>query len=1095
MLSVAPGMNLQLRSNGFSYDTYTVEDTGHLKHIHTQDPGRTKPLKASLNRFHFHRVDISFSNANPHPRIVTEGELDYDFHFPNNIRARSYQKVTYKEIYPFIDLVFKAGSVNAEYDFVVRPGGDPRHIAMHFAGATKTELKENKIQILVERGNWNERIPASYSGSKKIPVMYRKLTGDSYGFDVGTYDHKKQLLIDPMPDLIWGTYLGGDLNEWGFAVTTDAAGNVYMGGSSDNPGIATAGAFKSVLDGYSDALLGKFTSDGKPLWITYFGGESEDLINGLAADHLNNIIAVGSTFSKTQIATPGSYKTTNTTYFSGECTAFIAKFTSDGSLLWSTYYGGDSICQSSGVAIDNSNNIYIAAWTNCAVGIATPGAFQMAYGTGWGQDTGDGCVARFTPGGAIVWSTYYGGPNCDRFNGIAIDNAQNLYLSGITFSQSKIATPGSYQPAFGGGNADAFLVRFNLNGARQWATYYGGTRDDYSTCICTDKANNIYIGGLTFSLNAMSSPGTQAFGGALDGFIGKFSPSGQRIWGTYTGGNNEEDLDAIGSDDNNNVYVSGYTISASGIATTGAYQTISPVGAYWTTYLLKYNSTGIKQWGTYYGINGPYGEGEGFALAVSGDYIYVTGETSNTENIATCDAYQKTWNNNQDAFLAKFGPDIISSISIGSDPDAAVCAGSRVNFTATAINAGNDCSYQWYWNGNPVGTNAPLYSNNQFAAMDSVRCTLSKSASCLAQSVSSNSIILRTDPALPVSVTITGPADSICTGEKMVFMAEPINGGTKPLYQWFVNGVDANTDSAVFVPGNLVNGDLVKCLVTHPGACTSDSTGTSNTVEVKVKSIPSPTITISSSANPVCSGEPVEFNATIINGGINPGTQWQVNGIPVGGDELKNSIASLKDGDQVDCLLSANISGCSLAPVQSNILTEIIHPVPVISITGDSVINKGESAQITASATGNISSFVWTPSGSLNAANIWSPLARPDQTTTYSLNVSSDFGCTALKKFTVMVIIKIMIPNAFTPNGDGKNEWFSPVYGPDISEVSFTIYNRWGQLIFEDSGTHRGWDGKMGGIPQPAGTYVWEFRYRSYSGESKILSGTVLLLK
>jgi gliding motility-associated-like protein len=1001
-----------------------------------------------------------------------------------------------------------------EYYFIVRPGGDPARIQLHFSGATKTRLTEHQIEISVIKGNWRERIPESYldsgisynrrktTSAKGILVNFRQIATDTYGFEIGAYDHSRTLIIDPTPDLIWGTYLGGALNDWSDGISKDANGNIFIGGSSANAtNIATSGAYQTVLDGYSDAILGKFSSDGQLLWLTYYGGSEEDAINGLATDNNNDIIAVGSTFSYDNISTPGSYKPVKISP-DGSSDAFIAKFTNDGNLQWATYYGGDSGTQSSGVVIDNVNNIYIAAWTNSANGISTPGAYQTTYGGGGGSNIDDGCVAKFTSEGAMQWSTYYGDNSFDRFYGIAIDKAQNLYLAGITYSTKNIASPNAYQPNFGGGISDAFLVKFTNGGTRLWATYYGGSGEEHATSVCTDGMNNVFICGLTASTSGMSTPGTQQplFGGNdRDGFLAKFTSEGKLSWGSYYGGNGQDNVDAITSDDQNNIFITGSTVSTNNISTPGSYQP-SPggPGLYWTTYLTMFNNDGIRQWGTYYGMNGPYAAGEGYALVTSGEYVYVTGVTLFTDNIATCDAYQKTWEGGWDVFLAKFGKGIqpvVPSISISADRDEPICTGQALNFTATVQNMGNDYSYQWYWNGNPVGTNSAVYSNNQLAEMDSIRCTVQKSSSCSAGIFNSNSIIIHIDPGLPATVSITGPASPVCQGAKVLFTTTTSNAGSEPSYQWKVNAVNEGTDSSAFVTTSLLNGDEVTCTVTHHGACSMDSIATSNPVTIIVKPIPEPSIVISASADPVCSGTPVVFTAAAVNAGNIPSFQWELDGEKVGSDSNGYTNSSLTSGDQIDCMLTASTSECFSDPIRSNIIMETVYAKPEISIQGDSIIRKGVSSQLQAIASANVNTFKWTPASSLSSSTIPNPIATPIVTTSYMVEVTDTNGCTADKIFTIEVITKISIPNAFSPNGDGKNDLFRAIYGSDITQVMFSIYNRWGQLVFEDRGTHKGWDGNLGGKPQPAGAYVWEFRYKTNIGEFKILKGSLLLIK
>ena len=95
----------------------------------------------------------------------------------------------------------------------------------------------------------------------------------------------------------------------------------------------------------------------------------------------------------------------------------------------------------------------------------------------------------------------------------------------------------------------------------------------------------------------------------------------------------------------------------------------------------------------------------------------------------------------------------------------------------------------------------------------------------------------------------------------------------------------------------------------------------------------------------------------------------------------------------------------------------------------------------------------------------------------------------------IEVVPRISLPNAFTPNGDGKNDVFRAVYGSDISEVRLAVYDRWGQLLFVDPGTHEGWNGNVGASREPAGTYVWIFQYKDIEGITRMRRGTVELIR
>ena len=206
-----------------------------------------------------------------------------------------------------------------------------------------------------------------------------------------------------------------------------------------------------------------------------------------------------------------------------------------------------------------------------------------------------------------AWGTYYTGtgqvwPNGeDRGQACITDAAGNVYMVGTTNSNSDIATVGAHQTICAGGDTiggfsgtDAFLVKFNSSGVRQWATYYGGSQDDMGISCAVDASGNVYMIGSTSSTSGIATAGAHETT-VNDGFLVKFNSSGVRQWGTYFEGNGN----ACTTDASGNIYIVGLTNSTSGIATAGAHQTVMSGSG--DAFLVKFNSSGVKQWGTYFG--------------------------------------------------------------------------------------------------------------------------------------------------------------------------------------------------------------------------------------------------------------------------------------------------------------------------------------------------------------------------------------------------------------------------------------------------------------------------------------------------------------
>jgi hypothetical protein len=321
---------------------------------------------------------------------------------------------------------------------------------------------------------------------------------------------------------------------------------------------------------------------------------------------------------------------------------------------WGTYYGSSSNDLGTACVADSSGCVYLTGYTDGQGGplTITSGSHQTVVG---GLD--DAFLVKFHPDGSVIWATYYGGEGMDRGQGIGVDPAGNVFLCGFTEnSLSAIATPGAHQTV-NNGLGDSFLVKFNSQGVRQWGTYCGGNSSEESYSCSTDSFGNVYLTGYTYTTDGVGlvTPGCHQFtfgGGNNDGFVVKFNANGVRQWGTYYGGNSNDYIYSSSTDFSGNVYFVGGTLSSNAMATVGSHQ--ANFSNNLDGFLVKFNPSGIRQWGTYYG-----GGLVDVLTSTSFDpngYIYLAGytETGGSSTIATSGSHQDTYNGTQDAFLVKF---------------------------------------------------------------------------------------------------------------------------------------------------------------------------------------------------------------------------------------------------------------------------------------------------------------------------------------------------------------------------------------------------------------------------------------------------------
>ncbi len=175
-------MNIQLLSNGFSYDTYFRRNARSSHSILVMSQKKPEKLRQRPDTLEFHRVDVVFEGANPTPEIVTEQRRPTRYQYtrgtlsgPESIIAYAYARVVYRNLYPNIDLVFDGATGDSafgapEYYFVVKPGGDASSICWKYKGALNTTIKQQQIHIGINHGSLRERIPSSWQGGEADPL-------------------------------------------------------------------------------------------------------------------------------------------------------------------------------------------------------------------------------------------------------------------------------------------------------------------------------------------------------------------------------------------------------------------------------------------------------------------------------------------------------------------------------------------------------------------------------------------------------------------------------------------------------------------------------------------------------------------------------------------------------------------------------------------------------------------------------------------------------------------------------------------------------------------------------------------------------------
>ena len=514
-------------------------------------------------------VRMDFAGSNPEAQMSGDNELPgkVNYLMGNDPAAwrtgvPTFARVRVGQLYPGVDLVYYGNQRQLEYDFTLAPGTDPDMIKIHFAGVDKISIGgQGELILALGRDEIRQPAPVIYqtvAGTRQaVDGGYRVISRNTVAFAIGKYDHQLPLVIDPV--LSFSTYFGGNSSDNAWSIALDTNGFIYIAGqtlskqmSATNPApFSTTGAFQTNFAGGSttgDAFVAKFDNQGSNLvYLTYLGGSVDDVALCIFVDNAGNAFVGGYTDSANFPVTPGAIST-----------------------------------NISGV----------------------PDKYVHLYPV-------DGFVTELNPGGSnLVYSTYLGGGQADGVYGIAVDSADNAYVTGFTSSTNfpttnalpfqlagttntllnYLACP--YSHYF---NNNAFVAEIASNGtALKFSTYLGGTNYDWGNSIAVDSSNYIYVTGFSASTNfpttnalqqqfvyvtptnAMSTNqifttniingyllnGSSNLTTAYDAFVTKLAPGGTGwVYSTFLGGTNSDVANGIAVDGSGNAYVTGWTVS------------------------------------------------------------------------------------------------------------------------------------------------------------------------------------------------------------------------------------------------------------------------------------------------------------------------------------------------------------------------------------------------------------------------------------------------------------------------------------------------------------------------------------------------------
>ena len=639
--------NLWLERNTLTFDLQNPEDlkaiADYKNHVGAYK-AKGIPFPTRVRR---HVYKVHFVGANESVITKANNQLEsYENYFIGRdenkwaTNVKTFQSVEYINLYQGINLKMYQKDGFLKWDFIVEADANPKNIILEYEGVDKLNLQAGKLIIKTSVNKIIELAPYAYqidANGETVDVECNfHLEGKQLRFRFPNgINPEWKLVIDPI--LVFGSYSGSTSDNWGYTATFDSKGFLFAGGNAFGNGYPhTIGAMDTTFSGGScDIVISKYDTTGTFLiYSTYLGGSGAEVPSSLIVNSNDELFIMGVTGSSNFPVSSSAYDTTfngGTNYtltyalnFTNGSDLFITRLNNNGTqILASTYFGGsmnDGLNTAAHldtnyadelrgeIVIDKNNNPIIVSSTVSTNIPSSLLSFQPSNAGGQ-----DGVIAKFDNNlSNLIWTSYYGGSGSDAIYSVAIDNSQDIYITGGTTSTNLSTSTGTLHPNYQGGITDGFIAKINTNGTILLHSTYFGTPDyDQSYFIDLDKFDNAYVfgqtadTGSTLIFNALwNMPG--------DGqFITKLNPQLNTIIWSTTWGNGVTGVDVSPSafmvDLCNRIYLSAWGGQTNGNWSTtnglpisnNAFQSTTDGSDYYVM-VMKDDASGLD-YGTYYG--------------------------------------------------------------------------------------------------------------------------------------------------------------------------------------------------------------------------------------------------------------------------------------------------------------------------------------------------------------------------------------------------------------------------------------------------------------------------------------------------------------
>jgi len=1129
--------------------------------VKNSEPPTGKSIDQENLRLRSHAYKVNFIGGNPNAMAISEKPLQTNInYFLGNDSSRwktglsSFETVTYKDVYPGIDVRYYSDAGQLKYDLIIEPGADISAIRLKYEGVDKLSLKNDQLLIRTSTGEVREKEPYSFrikDGYKEVVECKFVVRGDEVRFNVKNHDPSLKLIIDPQ--FVFGTFSGSRSDNWGYSATPGPDGSLFAAGIVFDVGypVRATGAIFTNFNGGTDIAVSRYRTDGgnpRVMYSLMLGGDAEDIPQSIISDAYGNLVILGRTASSNYPRR--GYQSVNR----GGTDIIVTKINATGSaLIGSAIIGGTaddgqnisqtvSACRSlqffygdntrSEVILDPQEDVLVVSNTQSA-NFPTLNAFQSLKG-----GSQDAVVFKLRSDlSSLVFSSYLGGANDDAGFCIKV-HPQNgeIYVAGPTLSDDFPGNKTNTIGAISGGQIDGYVAIISSNGSSLLkSTYLATSEVDMIYGLQFDKRGFPYVTGITLGnwpvLNAAySNPGSKQF-------ISKLKPdlSAYEFSTVFGSANTLPNISIVGFlvDRCDNIYVSGWGGSLGvcyggplcsdfrnagtiGMPTTpDAIRTITDNRDFYVI-VLKRNSSGLL----YGSFIGQYG----------GATDHVDGGTSRFDArgalyMAVC---ANCGGNN---FC---GPNIVSTrfplrnpaFSVNGAASAEGCnlGAIKIDFDFDGVDAnlqaaidgvindtvgcfplkvdfedvvGVGTTFIWdFGDGTKRDTTSTPNNSHVFMLEGTYRVMLIAidSSRCIPSDTAYRTIKASKDRTLPDFSSVKLPPCANLSMEFTNLTVAPVGRPFAPnSFMWdFGDG----TPPLRTGPGPVVH--TYPSMGVYNVKLTIDDDRYCNAPETKTR-----TVRISANVEALFNVEPapnckeLTYNFDNVSfGGVD--FRWDFgDGSPIFVGSTPPSKTYANPGVYTVTLTATDPNTCNVIDVESKIINAVLipkpkadfdfSPNPSLENTPTQFINRSQKA----------TQYNWDFGDGSDSQD---PNPNYQYVRTAINNVcliaSNDLGCadTLCRPVESKVVVYYDVPNAFTPNGDGKNDKVA-VRGFGIVKMDFKIYNRWGQLVFRSTDPSQGWDGYYQGRLQPMDVYGYTLELEMYNGQRYTKKGDITLLR